>query len=100
MPKLSTITASPGAPAWVTTEPGQLVITPPIGIAVGQYDWTSTVADPGGLTTSVPVTVNRAQPLPTAAADDGRRHIWRIGVVPDRRQRHRQSTRQAEAVHS
>jgi hypothetical protein len=64
------ITGSPGAPAWVSTESGQLVIAPPIGTAVGPYDWTTTVADPGGLTASVTVTTNVLNQLPTAVADE------------------------------
>ncbi len=63
------ITGSSGAPAWVTTEPGRLVITPPVGIAVGPYEWTTTVADPGGLTASVKVTVKVLNQVPKAVAD-------------------------------
>ncbi|MBV1894400.1 MAG: tandem-95 repeat protein [Ilumatobacteraceae bacterium] len=64
-----TISASPAAPAWVTTEASRLVISPPEGTAVGSYSWTSTVVDPGGLTGSVPITATIVNAVPLANPD-------------------------------
>ena len=64
-----TIASSAGAPAWVTTSPNELIIAPTLAVAPGRYDWTTTVVDPGGLTTTVPVSAE-VQNRPPVAVDD------------------------------
>jgi hypothetical protein len=44
-------------------------VSPPIGVSPGSYDFTTTVADPGGLTSIVRITVVVANDLPIAAGD-------------------------------
>ena len=66
------IVSSTGAPSWVVTEPGRLVVQPPAGTPVGTVSWTTVVADPGGLTSSVPITVTVNNQLPVGAPDEVR----------------------------
>jgi hypothetical protein len=64
------IDASPGAPSWVSTEAGRLVLQPPVGTPSGvAFTWSTTVRDPGGLTTNVPISVTIANVAPSAADD-------------------------------
>ena len=63
------IVSSTGAPSWVATEPGRLVVQPPAGTPVGTVSWTTVVADPGGLTATVPITVTVTNQLPVGAPD-------------------------------
>jgi hypothetical protein len=63
------ITALGGAPAWVTSEADRLVVAPPVGAAVGASSFTATIVDPGGLATTVAVTVTAQNRLPVANAD-------------------------------
>ncbi len=63
------ITGSSGNPSWVTIEPDRLVVSPPIGESLGSYDFTTTVADPGGLTSVVALTVAVVNDPPLAVAD-------------------------------
>jgi len=64
-----TITGSTGVPGWVVIELGRVVIAPTIDVAPGSYEWAVTVADPGGLATTVPVT-SVVQNRPPTAVDD------------------------------
>ncbi len=64
-----TIVSSSGAPGWVVTEAGRLLLRPAAGAAVGTATWTTVVADPGGLTTSVSFSVKVTNQLPTGAPD-------------------------------
>ena len=64
-----TITGSSGAPGWVTTTPGRLQISVPGSAAFGTTSWTTTVADPGGLTATSTVSVTVANATPTATGD-------------------------------
>ena len=64
-----TITALSGAPAWVTQEPSRLVIGPALGTALGTSSFSVTVADPGGLTTVVNVSVTIVNRPPVANGD-------------------------------
>lgn len=64
-----TISSSAGAPEWVSTSPGQLVVAPPVGVTSGRYDWTTTVVDPGGLSTVVAVSATVENRPPVAVAD-------------------------------
>ena len=84
---------SAGNPPWVTTEADRLVVSPPIGAAPGSYDFTTTVADPGGLTSIVRITVAVVNDPPLAVADTvdvtGRRVSDRLA----RGQRHRHRLR-------
>ncbi|MFK7918992.1 MAG: Ig-like domain-containing protein [Ilumatobacter sp.] len=59
------ITGSSGAPGWVTSNPGGLQIDVPGDAAFQTYSWTTTIADPGGLTASanVSVTVSNVGPI-------------------------------------
>ena len=66
------IVSSNGAPSWVVTEAGRLVVQPPAGTPVGTVSWTTVVADPGGLTASVPITVTVNNQLPSGAPDEVR----------------------------
>ncbi len=63
------IQSSEGAPAWVTTESGRLVVNPPIGTPIGTVTWTTIVRDPGGLTGAVPMSVAVTNQLPLAVPD-------------------------------
>ena len=63
------IQSSNGAPSWVTTEPGRLVVQPPAGTPVGTVSWNTVVVDPGGLSASVPITVTVTNQLPGGAPD-------------------------------
>jgi hypothetical protein len=63
------IDSSAGAPAWVSTESGRLVIQPPAGTPVGEVRWTTIVRDPGGLTAAVPMSVTVTNLAPSASAD-------------------------------
>jgi Bacterial Ig domain len=64
-----TITGSSGVPGWVVVEPDRVVIAPTIDVTPGTYEWSVTVTDLGGLTTSVPVT-SVVQNRPPTAVDD------------------------------
>ena len=64
-----TITGSAGAPAWVVTESSRLVIAPPLGTALGEYQWTTTVVDPGGLAATVSITLTVRNQPPVAVSD-------------------------------
>jgi hypothetical protein len=63
------ITGSAGNPPWVTTEVDRLVISPPVGVTPGSYEFATTVADPGGLTAIVQVTVVVGNDPPIAVDD-------------------------------
>ena len=63
------IVSSTGAPSWVATEPGRLVVQPPAGTPLGTVSWTTVVVDPGGLAASVPITVTVNNQLPSGAPD-------------------------------
>ena len=63
------ITALDGAPAWVARETDRLVIAPPVGVAAGASSFSATIADPGGLTTTVNVAVTVLNRLPVANGD-------------------------------
>ncbi len=64
-----TIASLANAPAWVSNGRDRLVITPPAGSPPGDASFSATVADPGGLTTTVNVTVTVQNRLPTAVDD-------------------------------
>ncbi len=64
-----TITGSSGVPSWVAIEAGRVVIAPSAGVTPGPYDWTVTVADPGGLATAVQVT-SIVENRPPVAVED------------------------------
>jgi large repetitive protein len=64
-----TITAVSGAPTWVSSESDRLVISPPVGVTPSVSLFTVTVADPGGLTAVVDVTVTVENRAPVANAD-------------------------------
>ena len=64
-----TITGSAGAPAWVVTESSRLVIAPPLATALGEYQWTTTVVDPGGLAAAVAITLTVRNQPPVAVSD-------------------------------
>ncbi|HSP29821.1 MAG TPA: Ig-like domain-containing protein, partial [Ilumatobacteraceae bacterium] len=64
-----TITATGGAPTWVTQAPDRLVISPELGAAPGVFNVTVDVADPGGLATAVDVTVTVQNRAPVANGD-------------------------------
>lgn len=64
-----TITANAGAPAWVTMQADRLIVKPPAGTQAGSYGWTTTVADPGGLSTAVSVTIVVRHQPPVAQPD-------------------------------
>jgi large repetitive protein len=64
-----TITAIDGAPPWVSSESDRLVISPPVGITPSVSLFTVTVADPGGLTAAVDVTVTVGNRAPVANDD-------------------------------
>lgn len=63
------ITSSSGAPDWVGTEASRLVIAPPVSMEPGEFSWTSTVLDPGGLSTVVRVSAIVRNRSPIAVAD-------------------------------
>ncbi len=63
------ITGSADNPPWVTTEADRLVVSPSAAVAPGSYDFTTTVADPGGLTSIVRITVAVVNDPPLAVAD-------------------------------
>ena len=63
------ITTLGGAPAWVTREGDRLAIAPPVGTVVGASSFTATIVDPGGLATTVTVTVTVQNRPPVANAD-------------------------------
>lgn len=63
------ITGSAGAPGWVASDPGRLVITVPADAAFQTFSWTTTIADPGGLTASANVSVTVANVGPIARND-------------------------------
>ncbi len=64
-----TITGSSGAPSWVSTGPNRLQIAVPNDAAFTTSTWTTTLADPGGLTVQVSVSVTVTNGSPTARAD-------------------------------
>ena len=64
-----TITTSTGAPVWVTTEATQMVLQPAVALQPGDYAWTVTVVDPGGLSATVPIVATVLNRVPVAAAD-------------------------------
>jgi hypothetical protein len=64
-----TITGETGAPAWVTTEANQIVLQPSVGLDPGDYAWTVTVVDPGGLSATVPIVATVRNRVPVAVAD-------------------------------
>ena len=67
--ELLQISSSDGAPSWVVTEPGRLVVQPPAGTPLGPVSWNTVVTDPGGLSASVPITVTVTNQLPGGAPD-------------------------------
>ena len=93
------IVSSTGAPAWVVTEAGRLVVQPPAGTPVGTVSWTTVVADPGGLTASVPITVTVNNQLPSGAPDEVRVNADRRRgrLAARQRQRPRRCERRARA---
>ena len=64
-----TIAAVADAPAWVANDASRLVIDAPVGAALGDITFTTTVVDPGGLAVTAPVTVS-VQNRPPVAGDD------------------------------
>ena len=64
-----TITAVNGAPTWVSSQTDRLVIAPTSAIAPGVSRFAATVADPGGLTTTITVTVTVENRRPVANSD-------------------------------
>jgi len=65
-----TISAINGAPGWVQQQSDRLVINPPIGTpASGTATFTASVADPGGLATTVSITVTIQNRAPVANGD-------------------------------
>jgi hypothetical protein len=63
------ISASAGAPGWVTSEPGRLLLAVPSDAAFGTVSWTATIADPGGLSATATVSVTVSNSQPTASGD-------------------------------
>jgi hypothetical protein len=63
------ITALGEAPDWVTAEADRIVVAPPVGAALGTSSVTATIVDPGGLSTTVTVTVDVQNRPPVANAD-------------------------------
>ena len=53
----------------MTREADRLAVAPPVGAAVGTSSFTATIVDPGGLTTTVTVTVTVQNRPPVANAD-------------------------------
>jgi large repetitive protein len=64
-----TIVSSTGAPSWVVTEAGRLVLQPPAGTPLGTVNWTTVVRDPGGLTANVAFSVTVTNRAPIGVAD-------------------------------
>jgi hypothetical protein len=64
-----TIASSSGAPDWVAAEASRLVVAPPITLEPGEFSWTSTVRDPGGLSTTVRISLTVRNRPPVAVAD-------------------------------
>ncbi|MFN3256151.1 MAG: Ig-like domain-containing protein [Ilumatobacter sp.] len=64
-----TIIGSAGAPGWASTGPARVVVAPTQSVADGVYTWTVTVADPGGLTTQVGISVTITNKAPQAQPD-------------------------------
>ncbi len=64
-----TIASLSGAPSWVERQADRLVISPQNGDDRGAFSFTATVADPGGLSTAVSVTVTIENRLPVANSD-------------------------------
>jgi hypothetical protein len=58
-----------GSPPWVSNDSAQLVITPPLGTALGASTFSATVVDPGGLSTVVDVSVTVVNRAPVANDD-------------------------------
>jgi hypothetical protein len=63
------ITTLDGAPDWVTPEADRIVLAPPIVTALGASSFTASIVDPGGLATTVDVTVTVQNRPPVANAD-------------------------------
>jgi hypothetical protein len=63
------IAAAPSAPSWATVETSRLVVAPPTDATAGSSSFDVTVSDPGGLSTTVRVTVVVRNAAPTAVAD-------------------------------
>lgn len=63
------ITDSSGAPRWVSTREDVVTLRPLFNVDSGSYSWTITVTDPGGLSTTVPVTVELKDRPPVANPD-------------------------------
>jgi hypothetical protein len=64
-----TITSVGAAPSWVTREADRLVIAPPVGVPAGTAGFTATITDPGGLSTTVDVSVAVQNRPPVANPD-------------------------------
>ena len=63
------IVGSAGAPGWVGTQPDRLVVAVPSDAPFGTTRWTTTLADPGGLTTVVTISVTIGNQGPVAVGD-------------------------------
>lgn len=64
-----TITEIPGAPEWITIAGGGTSIAVVPGGRAGRADFTATVADPGGLSVSVPISITLVNLEPIANPD-------------------------------
>ncbi|MFT7325720.1 MAG: hypothetical protein ACI88S_000127, partial [Ilumatobacter sp.] len=64
------IVRSTEVPGWVTVESARVVVAPRLGTAAATYKWTVTVADPGGLTVTVPMTITVMNASPKANPDN------------------------------
>lgn len=64
-----TITEIPGAPEWITIAGGGTSISVVPGGIAGRADFTATVADPGGLRVSVPISITLVNLEPIANPD-------------------------------
>jgi hypothetical protein len=63
------ITTLGAAPDWMIPEVDRIVIAPPADVALGTSSFTATIVDPGGLATTVTVTVDVQNRPPVANAD-------------------------------
>ncbi len=63
------ITTLTGAPDWVTLRDDRLVVAPPVDAPLDALDFTAAIVDPGGLATTVTITVTVRNRPPVANVD-------------------------------